>query len=179
MKDASRPAYSLLNSTRHRSSQLRTFSICQRHESEIRAKKSAIQAHIQALEQSRRRFSTSPRCLHGHIDPPKPGEELHVTIIDKDGDEHKFEVAEGDNLLDIAQANDLEMEGACGGSCACSTCHVVVQEEDYFDKIPEADDDENGTVNAVLSLLYINGLQICWISLLGSRKLRGWAARSR
>lgn len=34
-----------------------------------------------------------------------------MTFIDKDGDEHTFEVAEGDNLLDIAQANDLDMEG--------------------------------------------------------------------
>ena len=37
-----------------------------------------------------------------------------------------------------------ETQGACGGSCACSTCHVIVQDEDLFDKIPEADDDENG-----------------------------------
>lgn len=36
---------------------------------------------------------------------------LHVTFIDKDGDRHEFEVSKGDNLLDIAQANDLEMEG--------------------------------------------------------------------
>jgi hypothetical protein len=36
---------------------------------------------------------------------------LHVTFIDKDGDKHTFEVAKGDNLLDIAQANDIEMEG--------------------------------------------------------------------
>jgi ferredoxin len=34
-----------------------------------------------------------------------------ITFVDKDGDEHTFEVADGDNLLDIAQANDLEMEG--------------------------------------------------------------------
>jgi ferredoxin len=32
--------------------------------------------------------------------------------------------------------------GACGGSCACSTCHVIVTDEDMYDKIPEADDDE-------------------------------------
>lgn len=43
---------------------------------------------------------------------------LHVTFIDKDGDEHKFEVSEGDNLLDIAQANELEMEGT---SCYTKT----------------------------------------------------------
>lgn len=34
-----------------------------------------------------------------------------MTFIDKDGSEVKLQVAEGDNLLDIAQANDLEMEG--------------------------------------------------------------------
>lgn len=36
---------------------------------------------------------------------------LHVTFIDKDGKKYTYEVAEGDNLLDIAQENDLEMEG--------------------------------------------------------------------
>jgi ferredoxin len=36
---------------------------------------------------------------------------LHITFIDKEGDEHTFEVAKGDNLLDIAQENDIEMEG--------------------------------------------------------------------
>lgn len=36
---------------------------------------------------------------------------LHVTFIDKDGKKHTYEVSEGDNLLDIAQENDLEMEG--------------------------------------------------------------------
>ena len=36
---------------------------------------------------------------------------LNVTFIDKEGEEHKFQVAHGDNLLDIAQSEDLEMEG--------------------------------------------------------------------
>lgn len=34
-----------------------------------------------------------------------------MTFIDKDGEKYDFQVSEGDNLLDIAQANDLEMEG--------------------------------------------------------------------
>lgn len=75
-----------------------------------------------------------------------------MTFIDKDGDEFKFEVAEGDNLLDIAQANDLEMEGACGGSCACSTCHVIVQDETVYDKIPEPEDDENDMLDLAFGL---------------------------
>jgi hypothetical protein len=36
---------------------------------------------------------------------------LKITFIDKEGESHTFEVAKGDNLLDIAQANELEMEG--------------------------------------------------------------------
>ena len=41
---------------------------------------------------------------------------LYVTFIDKEGDEHKLAVSKGDNLLTIAQANDIEMEGksSCG-----------------------------------------------------------------
>ena len=36
---------------------------------------------------------------------------LYVTFIDKEGDEHKIAVSKGDNLLDVAQANYIEMEG--------------------------------------------------------------------
>ncbi|KAK0727828.1 2Fe-2S ferredoxin-type domain-containing protein [Lasiosphaeria miniovina] len=99
-----------------------------------------------------RLFSTSSALSHGHVDPPKPGEELYVTFIDKEGLEYKLAVSKGDNLLDIAQAHDLEMEGACGGSCACSTCHVIVTDEEFFDKIPAADDDENDMLDLAFGL---------------------------
>lgn len=75
-----------------------------------------------------------------------------VTFIDKEGDSHTFEVADGDNLLDVAQANDLEMEGACGGSCACSTCHVIVQDEAHYDKMEEPTDDENDMLDLAFGL---------------------------
>ncbi|KAJ6438371.1 Ferredoxin [Purpureocillium lavendulum] len=101
---------------------------------------------------ARRSFTTTTPRRHGHIDPPKPGEELYVTFIEKDGEEHKFAVSAGDNLLDIAQANDLEMEGACGGSCACSTCHVIVVDEDKYDKMPEPEDDENDMLDLAFGL---------------------------
>jgi len=101
---------------------------------------------------ARRKFSATSAAAHGHIDAPKPGEELHVTFIDKEGDEHTFEVSKGDNLLDIAQANDLEMEGACGGSCACSTCHVIVEDEELYDKMSELDDDENDMLDLAFGL---------------------------
>ncbi|KAK4122160.1 ferredoxin [Parathielavia appendiculata] len=99
-----------------------------------------------------RTFSASAAVSHGHVDPPTPGEELYVTFIDKEGAEHKLAVSKGDNLLDIAQAHDLEMEGACGGSCACSTCHVIVLDQEYYDKMPEPDDDENDMLDLAFGL---------------------------
>ncbi|KAL0466087.1 2Fe-2S ferredoxin-type domain-containing protein [Neurospora intermedia] len=101
---------------------------------------------------ARRSLSTSSALQHGHVDPPKPGEELYVTFIDKDNQTHRLAVSEGDNLLDIAQSHDLEMEGACGGSCACSTCHVIVQDQDMYDRMPEPDDDENDMLDLAFGL---------------------------
>jgi ferredoxin len=75
-----------------------------------------------------------------------------VTFIDKTGEEITFQVADGANLLDIAQANDLDMEGACGGSCACSTCHVIVKSQEMYDKIPEPSDDENDMLDLAFGL---------------------------
>jgi ferredoxin len=86
-----------------------------------------------------------------------------VTFVEKDGSEVTFEVADGDNLLDIAQSNDLEMEGACGGSCACSTCHVVVATEEMFDKMEEPSDDENDMLDLAFGLTETSrlGCQVC------------------
>lgn len=98
--------------------------------------------------------------FHGHLHKPKPGEELHVTFILKDGTQKTFEVAEGDSLLDIAQGHNLDMEGACGGSCACSTCHVIVDPE-YYDALEEPDDDENDMLDLAYGLTETSRLGCC------------------
>jgi ferredoxin len=112
-----------------------------------------------------RPFSTTPLRQHGDLKPPLPGQERHITFIEKDSSRHTFTVADGDNLLDIAQANDLEMEGACGGSCACSTCHCIVEGGDstsqggdkvsaeaMYDKMEEPSDDENDMLDLAFGL---------------------------
>jgi 2Fe-2S ferredoxin len=32
------------------------------------------------------------------------------------------------SILDIALGNDIQIDHACGGVCACSTCHVIIRE---------------------------------------------------
>ena len=44
------------------------------------------------------------------------------------------------------------MEGACGGSCACSTCHVIVEDPDMYDKMAEPEDDENDMLDLAFGL---------------------------
>jgi len=44
------------------------------------------------------------------------------------------------SILDVALGNGVFLEHACGGSCACTTCHVIVREGDK--NLSEADDDE-------------------------------------
>lgn len=54
----------------------------------------------------------------------------------------------GDNILDVAMANNIDLQHNCGGVCACSTCHVIVrkgmsslseQQDDEADQLDEAE----------------------------------------
>jgi ferredoxin len=53
----------------------------------------------------------------------------------------EVEAAPGQRLLDVAWAQRQPLEGACEGVMACSTCHVIVEAED-FKKLPPASEEE-------------------------------------
>ena len=53
----------------------------------------------------------------------------------------EVEAAPGQRLLDVAWAERQPLEGACEGVMACSTCHVIVDPED-FAKLPPASEEE-------------------------------------
>jgi 2Fe-2S ferredoxin len=50
----------------------------------------------------------------------------------------------GDSLLDVALFGGINIEHACGGVCACSTCHIYVEEG--MDQLSEAEEDEEDRV---------------------------------
>lgn len=64
-----------------------------------------------------------------------------VTFQLPDGSARTYEGAEGLTLLDVARIHDLAIEGACGGSMACATCHVVVDPA-CVEKLPEPSAEE-------------------------------------
>jgi ferredoxin len=55
--------------------------------------------------------------------------------------DREVEARPGQRLLDVAWAAKQPLEGACEGVMACSTCHVIVDSED-FQKLPRASDEE-------------------------------------
>ena len=57
----------------------------------------------------------------------------------------------GANFLRSAQRHDLELEGACEGVCACSTCHVIFDDETY-DSLPEPSEDEDDMLDQAFGL---------------------------
>ena len=56
--------------------------------------------------------------------------------------EHELLAAKGQHLLEVAIEHGINIEHACGGVCACSTCHVYVEEGmDSLAESTEAEDD--------------------------------------
>ena len=54
------------------------------------------------------------------------------------------------SILEIALAHGVELDHACGGVCACSTCHVVVRKG--LESIPEATEDEEDQLDSAPGL---------------------------
>ena len=74
-----------------------------------------------------------------------------LTFIDKDGTRKEVDAPIGLSVLEIAHANKIDIEGACEGSLACSTCHVIVAAEDY-ERLPEATKDEEDMLDLAFGL---------------------------
>jgi ferredoxin, 2Fe-2S len=74
-----------------------------------------------------------------------------MTFIDRDGSHHEVDAPVGISVLEIAHANNIDLEGACEGSLACSTCHVVVSPEDY-ERLTEATEDEEDMLDLAFGL---------------------------
>lgn len=99
-----------------------------------------------------RRFSSSPSPQGSSSADTSGTETISVTFVDKDGDEQSIKVPLGMSMLEAAHQNDIELEGACEGSIACSTCHVIVMDEKYYNKLSEPTDEENDMLDLAFGL---------------------------
>jgi ferredoxin len=65
-----------------------------------------------------------------------------MTFIERDGTRREVEAPLGLSVLEIAHRHGVDIEGACEGSLACSTCHVIV-DSSWFTKLAEPTEDED------------------------------------
>ena len=80
-----------------------------------------------------------------------------ITFIAGDGTKKEVDAPNGLSVLEIAHKNDIELEGACEGSLACSTCHVIVDKE-WFDKLGEASEEEEDMLDLAFGLTHTSRL---------------------
>lgn len=65
-------------------------------------------------------------------------------LTDTPQEEWDLMAAKGENLLEVAIENGINIEHACGGVCACSTCHVYLESGE--ENVTESDEDEEDRV---------------------------------
>jgi ferredoxin, 2Fe-2S len=74
-----------------------------------------------------------------------------ITFIERDGTRREVEAPLGLSVLEIAHKNKIDIEGACEGSLACSTCHVIVDPE-WYELLKEASEDEEDMLDLAFGL---------------------------
>jgi 2Fe-2S ferredoxin len=81
----------------------------------------------------------------------------NITFVFDDGQEKTYNVPVGISVLEAAHKNKVPLEGACEGSLACSTCHVIVDPE-WFGKLKGSSEDEEDMLDLAFGLTHTSRL---------------------
>lgn len=80
-----------------------------------------------------------------------------ITFIYADGSEKTVEVPNGISILEAAHKNSVPLEGACEGSLACSTCHVIIDPA-WYSKLSTAKEEEEDMLDLAFGLTHTSRL---------------------
>jgi 2Fe-2S ferredoxin len=80
-----------------------------------------------------------------------------MTFIKAGGERVDVEAPLGLSVLEVAHRNNIDLEGACEGSLACSTCHVIVDPE-WYDVLEGASEDEEDMLDLAFGLTHTSRL---------------------
>ena len=74
-----------------------------------------------------------------------------MVFIERDGTRREVDAPVGLSVLEIAHKYGIDIEGACEGSLACSTCHVIVDPE-WYEVLADANEDEEDMLDLAFGL---------------------------
>ena len=80
-----------------------------------------------------------------------------ITFVTGDGGRREIDAPDGMTILEIAHRNGIDLEGACEGSLACSTCHVIVDPA-YYERLDEPTEDEEDMLDLAFGLTHTSRL---------------------
>ena len=80
-----------------------------------------------------------------------------MTFIEKNGQPREVDAPNGLSVLEIAHKHGVDIEGACEGSLACSTCHVIVDPA-WFAKLAKPTEDEEDMLDLAFGLTHTSRL---------------------
>ncbi|XP_020851770.1 LOW QUALITY PROTEIN: adrenodoxin, mitochondrial [Phascolarctos cinereus] len=109
--------------------------------------------------------------------PSRRSSEDKITIhfINRDGEKLTTQGKVGDTLLEVVVNNNLDIDGfgACEGTLACSTCHLVF-EDHIFEKLEAITDEENDMLDLAYGLTDTSrlGCQICLTKSMNNMTVR-------
>ena len=69
-----------------------------------------------------------------------------IYVKDRDGGMHELLAENGLTLMEIIRDAGLDIEAACGGCCACATCHIYVDEK-LYKSLPSKNEDEESMLD--------------------------------
>ncbi len=74
-----------------------------------------------------------------------------MTFVLRDGTRHEVDAPLGLSVLEVAHKHGVDLEGACEGSLACATCHVIVDPA-WIDRLVRAVEDEEDMLDRAFGL---------------------------
>lgn len=81
-----------------------------------------------------------------------------MTFITADGSTRReVDAPVGLSVLEIAHRHDIDLEGACEGSLACSTCHVIVDPE-WYEQLDQPSEEEEDMLDLAFGLTHTSRL---------------------
>ena len=69
-----------------------------------------------------------------------------IFVKDRNGSSHKLSAEVGSTIMEIIRDAGLEIEAACGGCCACATCHIYVDEA-WLKKLKSREEEEDSMLD--------------------------------
>ena len=74
-----------------------------------------------------------------------------LIFIGSNGSEKIVEAENGFSVMEVARDNDIDIEGTCGGSISCCTCHVII-DPDWFNIVGKPNPDEEDMLDLAIGL---------------------------